>query len=98
MSKSKLIFSKESQNIVDFTLKQGANTVSLVKNPNTQKNFFVVEGTEITGRVSTKITKLSADLRVTWVDVEGDETGEQSSYLLHAPGSNENTLDTFSVV
>ena len=94
---NKLIFSSDdSQSIVDFLIKMGSNTIKLVKNPNTKKKFFAVEGTNVTGRVSTKITKLSADLRVTWVDVDGDP--DAGSYMLHPQGDGgANTLDTFSV-
>tara|TARA_B100000287_G_scaffold321994_1_gene305920 strand:- start:119 stop:412 length:294 start_codon:yes stop_codon:yes gene_type:complete len=94
---NQLIFnSDDSQSIVDFLIKMGSNTIKLVKNPKTNKNFFVVEGTNVTGRVSKKITKLSAELRVTWVDVEGEP--EKSSYMLHPQGEGgANTLDTFSV-
>mgnify|MGYP003137618115 CR=1 FL=1 len=95
--KSKLIFSKsDSQPLVDFLIKMGSNTIVLKKNPITKKTFFDVEGTDITGRVSTKITSLSADLRVTWVDVEGDP--DSGSYMLHPQGSGgAETLDSFSV-
>tara|TARA_R100000654_G_scaffold67994_1_gene96717 strand:+ start:1143 stop:1439 length:297 start_codon:yes stop_codon:yes gene_type:complete len=96
MSQPKLIFSQDdSQSLVDFLIKQGANTIKLVVNPKTKKKFFAVEGTSVTGRVNTKITKLSADLRVTWVDVEGDP--DAGSYMLHLQGDGgANTLDTFS--
>lgn len=97
MQKSKLIFkSDDSQSLVDFLIKKGSNTIKLVKNPKTSKKFFAVEGTKITGRVSSKIEKLSAELRVTWVDVEGDP--EAGSYMLHPQGDGGgHTLDTFSV-
>lgn len=97
MSQSKLNFSSDdSRSLVDFLIKQGANSIKLVVNPKTKKKFFAVEGTSVTGRVSTKITKLSADLRVTWVDVEGDP--DAGSYMLHPQGDGgANTLDTFSL-
>jgi hypothetical protein len=95
MSQKKLIFSNKSQSVIDFVISLGANTIKLIKNPHTKKNFFVVDGTEMTGRVSKEITSLSPELRVTWVDVEGG-TEEDSSYMLHLPGSDENTLDTLS--
>lgn len=86
-------FSK-SLSLVDFILDQGANTIKIIRNPHTSKRFFVVEGTEVTGRVSNKVEKLSADLRVSWMEpADGD-----ASYIIHprGEGGDANTLDTFS--
>jgi hypothetical protein len=85
-------FSK-STSIVDFIISLGANTAKIIRNPKTSKRFFVVEGTEVTGRVSNKVEKLSADLRVSWMEPEDGE----ASYIIHLPGSDENTLSSLSV-
>lgn len=74
--------------MIDFLIKMGANTISVKKNPQNGNFFFVVEGTEVTGRVSSKVSseeELALDLRVSWVEVQ-DEPGK-GSYILHKPGS-----------
>lgn len=92
MENSKVNFSK-SQSLVDFIISLGANTCKIVRNPKTSKRFFVVDGTEVSGRVSTKVEDLSADLRVSWMEPEDGE----ASYIIHLPGSDDNTESTFSV-
>jgi len=92
MENSKVNFSK-SQSLVDFIISLGANTCKIVRNPKTSKRFFVVDGTEVTGRVSNKVEDLTADLRVSWMEPEDGE----ASYLIHQPGSDANTESTFSV-
>ena len=92
MPKKEPNFSK-STSFIDFIISLGANTCKIIRNPNTQKRFFVVDGTEVTGRVSNKVEELSADLRVSWMEpVDGE-----ASYIIHLPGSDENTLSSFSV-
>lgn len=85
-------FSK-STSLVDFIISLGANTAKIIRNPKTQLRFFVVEGTEVTGRVSKKVDKLTEDLRVSWMEPEDGE----ASYIIHNPGSDENTLSSLSV-
>jgi len=85
-------FSK-SQSIVDFLISQGANTCKIVRNPNTGKRFFAVEGVDLTGRVATAVETLSADLQVSWFAPSDGE----ASWMIHKPGDDANTLDTFSV-
>jgi hypothetical protein len=92
MENSKVNFSK-SQSLVDFIISLGANTCKIVRNPKTSKRFFVVDGTEVSGRVSTKVEDLSADLRVSWMEPEDGE----ASYIIHHAGSDDNTESTFSV-
>ena len=92
MENSKVNFSK-STSLVDFIINLGANTAKIIRNPNTSKRFFVVEGTEVTGRVSTKVEELSADLRVSWMEPEDGD----ASYIIHLPGSDDNTESSFSV-
>lgn len=92
MKDSKVNFSK-SQSLVDFLISLGANTCKIVRNPNTKKRFFVVEGTELSGRVSTKVEELHADLKVSWMEPEDGE----ASYIIHLPGSDDNTESTFSL-
>jgi len=92
MENSKVNFSK-STSLVDFIINLGANTAKIVRNPNTSKRFFVVEGTEVTGRVSNKVEDLSADLRVSWMEPEDGE----ASYIIHPAGADDNTESTFSV-
>lgn len=85
-------FSK-SQSIVDFLISQGANTCKIVRNPNTGKRFFAVEGVDLTGRVATAVETLSADLQVSWFAPADGE----ASWMIHKAGADTNTLDTFSV-
>ncbi len=92
MENSKVNFSK-STSLVDFIINLGANTAKIIRNPNTSKRFFVVDGTEVTGRVSNKVEELSADLRVSWMEPEDGE----ASYIIHPAGSDENTLSSLSV-
>ena len=94
MEKPKLIFSK-SQSLVDFIISLGANTAKIIRNPQTDLRFFVIDGTELTGRVSDAVTELTADLRVSWVEPT-DGVGKPS-YMIHMPGSDKNTESTFSV-
>ena len=92
MENSKVNFSK-SQSLIDFLISQGANTCKLVRNPKTSNRFFVVDGTEVTGRVSNKVKDLSAELQVSWFAPDDDE----ASWMIHPRGADTNTLDTFSV-
>ena len=94
MENSNVTFSK-SQSLVDFIISLGANTCKIVRNPNTSKRFFVVDGTDVTGRVSNKVEDLSADLRVSWMEPADGE----ASYIIHSAGegSDANTESTFSV-
>ena len=85
-------FSK-SQGIVDFLISQGANTCKIVRNPNTGKRFFAVEGLDTTGRVSNNVETLSADLKVSWFAPANGE----ASWMIHKAGEDTNTLATFSV-
>ena len=94
MEKPKLIFSK-SQSLVDFIISLGANTAKIIRNPQTDLRFFVIDGTELTGRVSNAVTELTADLRVSWV--EPTDGKGKPSYMIHKPGSDKNTESTFSV-
>ena len=95
MEKPKLIFSK-SQSLVDFIISLGANTAKIIRNPKEDgKRFFVIDGTELTGRVSNAVTELTADLRVSWGEPT-DGVGKPS-YMIHMPGSDKNTESTFSV-
>ena len=84
MKNSKVKFSNQ-QSLVDFLISKGAKT---------GKRFFVVEGTDVTGRVSNKVEELSAELRVSLMEPEDGE----ASHIIHlaGDGSDANTLSTFS--
>ena len=83
----------KTQGLIDFLISQGANTCKIVRNPNTGKRFFAVEGVDLTGRVATAVETLSADLQVSWFAPADGE----ASWMIHAAGADTNTLDTFSV-
>lgn len=90
-------FSK-TQGLIDFLISQGANTCKMVRNPHTGTRFFAVEGTDLTGHVSSKVgNELSADLCVSWIEGVNSKGEPFAMYSLHRQGSSENTLDTFSV-
>lgn len=90
-------FSK-TQGLIDFLISQGANTCKMVRNPHTGTRFFAVEGTDLTGHVSSKVgPELSADLCVSWIEGVNPKGEPFAMYSLHRQGSSENTLDTFSV-
>ena len=93
MKNSKVKFSNQ-QSLVDFLISKGANTCKIIRNPKTGKRFFVVEGTDVTGRVSNKVEELSAELRVSLMEPEDGE----ASHIIHlaGDGSDANTLSTFS--
>lgn len=88
-----MIFS-HTKNVCDFIKSVDGRSIDLVRNPNTGLRFFVVPGTQIQGRVSTKVDKLSADLEVSWFQPEDAASEEEFSWMLH-PKNKTNVIDSF---
>ena len=79
--------------LVDFLISKGANTCKLIRNPKTSLRFFVVDGTDVTGRVSKRVEELSAELSVSWAT---PKDGGEASYLIHPSGGGGNVESSFS--
>tara|TARA_Y100000389_G_C17187266_1_gene377036 strand:+ start:144 stop:434 length:291 start_codon:yes stop_codon:yes gene_type:complete len=80
--------------LIDFIISLGANTCKLIRNPKTSLRFFVVDGTEVTGKVSKRVEELSSDLSVSWVT---PKDGGEASYLIHPSGGGGNVESEYSV-
>ena len=85
--------------LVDFIVSKGASKLDIIRNPNTGKRFFTVPGTDVSGRVSKKVEKLSAELSVSWfTPTKPDADGNigEPSWLVHTTGTD-NVEDSFTV-
>lgn len=79
------IFSK-TQDLADFLINNKSRKMTikrLTKEDGTVTRFFVLSGSDITGRVSKKIEKLSADSAVSWFTPEEGE----ASFMVHPAGT-----------
>ncbi|MDC3352280.1 3'-5' exonuclease [Crocinitomicaceae bacterium] len=69
-----------SQSLVDFIISLGANTAKIIKETNTKNRYFIVEGTEVRGKVANEVKELQAENRVSWIEYNNEEGGY---YLIH---------------
>jgi hypothetical protein len=85
-------FSK-TMDLPAFMRNNGVGAINIAKNPATGKRLFTTDA-GLSGRISEKVDKLSADLAVSWFAPEDGE----ASWMLHPRGEGGlETLDTFSI-
>jgi len=81
-----------TQPIADFLRDLGASKMQIIRSPKTDKRFFAVPGTSVTGAISDKVESLSLELTVSEVTSENGET-----FFLVCKPSDDNLLDELVV-
>ena len=87
----------QTHNVVSFVRSVGGTSIDIVRSPKTGLRFFAIPGTNVTGRISKKVKKLSKDLSISWFVPEDAVSEEEHSWILHPTAVSANIEDSMPI-
>lgn len=94
MASSENLSFSNTNGLKPFLISKGATKINLVKNPKTDKVFFTTDVAGISGKVSDKVKKLSAELQVSACT---DNDNPEETFLMLHTANDANVFDSFTL-